>query len=229
MRPARSAAAGRGELADRCAVDVQRLAAPGTGRRRRRARPSRGACAARFGVGSTQGRLADEVVGLVELHREHRAGLERRLVGAELGAPGAPAGFDAQRVERVVAGVDADRRRRGRGLRSPRAARGRRGAPSRSARRARSPARRRSSCARRERARSRRRSRACAANLSGSGRARRRSSARADAAEQRARVRAHQREHGASCRSTSTSVGVLARRACGARSSRRRASPAPSR
>ena len=49
--------------------------------------------------------LADEVGALVELDREHRSGLERRFVRAELGAPGAPAGLDPQRVERVVAGV----------------------------------------------------------------------------------------------------------------------------
>ena len=84
-------------------------------------------------------------------------GLERRLVGTELGAPGAPAGLDAQRVERVVAGVGEAERPAPRSLR---AARGRRGAPSRSARRARSPARRRSSCAPRGRARGRGRSRA---------------------------------------------------------------------
>ena len=42
---------------------------------------------------------------LVEGDGEHRPGVDRRLVGAELGAPGTSAGFDAQGVERVVAGV----------------------------------------------------------------------------------------------------------------------------
>ena len=46
-------------------------------------------------------------LGLSSLTANSSAGLERRLVGAELGAPGAPAGLDAQRIERVVAGVGA--------------------------------------------------------------------------------------------------------------------------
>jgi hypothetical protein len=49
--------------------------------------------------------LADEGLGLVQLHGEHQAGFQRRFVGPQFGAPGAAAGFDAQRVQRVVAGV----------------------------------------------------------------------------------------------------------------------------
>ena len=48
---------------------------------------------------------ADEIGGLVELHCVGQAGFERRFIGPEFRAPGAPAGLDAQRVERVVPGV----------------------------------------------------------------------------------------------------------------------------
>src|SRR5439155_18851056 len=47
----------------------------------------------------------DERRGLVQLDRITEACLPRRFVRTELGAPRAPAGFDAQRVDRIVAGV----------------------------------------------------------------------------------------------------------------------------
>ena len=43
--------------------------------------------------------------GLVQLHANAKPGLAGRFVGPEFGAPGAAAGLDAQRVQRVVAGV----------------------------------------------------------------------------------------------------------------------------
>ena len=48
---------------------------------------------------------ADEGGGLVHLHRVAQSRLPRRLVGRQLRAPRAATGFDAQRVDRVVAGI----------------------------------------------------------------------------------------------------------------------------
>ena len=99
-----AAVAGRRDLADVGAVHQDRLAAPG---KRRGIVERRAAPAAWCGGRGLRGErvAADERRRLVHLDREAEPGLPRRLVGRQLGAPGAAAGLDAQRVDRVVAGV----------------------------------------------------------------------------------------------------------------------------
>ena len=99
------APADRRQFADGCAGDRQRFATPRV-MRRRVEHDRHELLAQRLAPGLQQRGLADEIGRLVELDGIGQAGLERRLVGAQLGAPGAAPGLDAQRVERVVAGVD---------------------------------------------------------------------------------------------------------------------------
>ena len=47
----------------------------------------------------------DKVRPLVHLDRVRKPCFERRFVGTELGTPGPPTGFDAQRIDRVIPGI----------------------------------------------------------------------------------------------------------------------------
>ena len=57
---------------------------------------------------------AEEGDVLAQLHREAEAGHQRRMVGADVGAPGAVALFEPQRLDGAVAGVDEAVRAAGR-------------------------------------------------------------------------------------------------------------------
>ena len=98
------APAGRAQFARRLIVEQHRLAAPHVVRRVGQ-HEGQQLFAQRLAQRGLQRCAADEISRLVEFDRQREPGLERCFVRPQLGAPGTAARFDAQGIQRKVAGV----------------------------------------------------------------------------------------------------------------------------